>query len=340
MTRLRNRSTQKSVILILSVCMCFLVISCGKKGNPLPKKLPEPGGIRDLSGEIKDGVLFLSFSIPTKNQDGSDIEELSGFRVLKSCTSCGGAFEPFREVLLEGDRGFTVVNGRLYIYDDDLRNDYQYAYRVHPVTTSGTAGDPSNTFSIRWQNPPPAPDMTVSVKEDDGKIELSWPEEAGFSYNVYRRDGEIYSLFPVNKELLVKPYFVEMGLKNGQKYVYDVRKVKEQGGIQWEGAGLKVEATPKDRSAPSVPQQVKAEKKGTVVQISWITNKEGDIAGYNVYRLVAGKGRKLNEALVGKPLFIDRGTGASRYSSYYVTAVDTAGNESERSQEATAIPME
>lgn len=340
MTRSRNRLLRKSAILILSIGLCFLIVSCGKKGNPLPKKLPEPGGIRDLSGEVKDGVLFLSFTIPTKNRDGTEIVDLTGFKVLKSCTSCGGPFELLKEVLLDGDRGFTVVNGRIYIFDDDLVNTYQYAYRVHPVTGTGMAGDGSNTFSIRWQDPPPAPAPTVSVKENDRTVEITWTQENGFSYNVYRHDGETYPLFPINKEVLTKPYFVETGLKNGQKYVYDIRTVVEQGGVQWEGPGLRVAATPKDLTAPSIPQQVKAERRGTVVEIKWLQNTEEDLAGYNVYRLIGGKGRKLNQVLVRDPVFVDRGASTSRYPSYFVTAVDGAGNESQQSMEATVIPTE
>ncbi len=341
MTRWRNSLIKKSVIfLILSIGICSVMVACGKKGNPVPKKLPEPGGIRDLSGEIKDGVLFLSFTIPAKNQDGTEIVDLTGFKVLKSCTSCNGVFEPFREVLLDADRGFTVVNGRVYIYDDDLVDNYQYAYRVHPVTARGMAGDGSNTFSIRWQDPPSVPATTVSVKENDGKVELSWVQENGFLYNVYRHEGDTYPLFPVNREVLPKPYFVDTGLKNGQKYVYDIRKVVEQGAIRKEGPGLKVGATPKDLTAPSMPQQVKAQRADTAVQITWLANKEGDLAGYNVYRLIRGKGQKLNQALVSDPLFVDRRAGASRYPSYYVTAVDTAGNESEQSREVTVIPTE
>ncbi len=43
------------------------------------------GGVGEISGEVKDGVLFLSFPLPTKNIDGTDVVDLAGFKILKSC---------------------------------------------------------------------------------------------------------------------------------------------------------------------------------------------------------------------------------------------------------------
>lgn len=338
--RLRDRSLTKSLTFVLSLGILCLIISCGKKGNPVPKNLPVPGGINDLSGEVKDGVLFLSFTMPTKNRDGSDIVDLGGFRIMKGCSSCSAALGTLKEVYLDDTRGFTIQGNRLYIYDDDLATGYQYAYRVHPVTKKGTAGDPSNVFSIQWEEPPPKPAGPVSVKVNDGGVELSWPQDEGYSYNVYRRDEDIYPLFPANKELLVKPFFVETGLTNGQKYLYEIRKVKEKAGLRWEGESLKVEATPRDLTPPSVPMGVKAEKRGGAARISWMASDDKDLAGYNVYRLVAGKAQKLTKTPVQETFFTDRDVAPYRYLSYHVTSIDLSGNESEPSTESVVVLKE
>jgi hypothetical protein len=118
-------------------------------------------------------------------------------------------------------------------------------------------GDSSKVFSIQWQDPPAKPAGTVAVIVSDGSVELSWLPEPGFSYNVYRYDKGIYPLFPANKDLLTKPPFVDTGLKNGQKYIYEVRKVKVQEKMRWEGEGLRAEATPIDLKPPSMPGGVR-----------------------------------------------------------------------------------
>jgi hypothetical protein len=331
---------RKNIILILSIGFLCLVFSCGKKGAPEPKKLPIPEGIGELSGEVKDGVLFLSFAIPDKNMDGSKMVDLAGFKVQKSCVSCGGTFETFKEIRLDDDKGFTIVRNRVYIYDDQLVNGYKYSYRVYPFIAKGTLSDPSKVFSIQWQEPPDKPAGTVSVIVNDGRVELSWLPEPGFSYNVYRRDNGIYPLFPVNRDPLTTPFFVDSGLKNGHKYTYEIRKVKVAEKKNWEGEGLRVEATPVDLRPPSMPSGVKAEKRGSVVQVSWLKNKEDDVAGYNVYRIIGRTEQKLTKIPIKDTVFIDHNIGDNRYLSYYVTSVDLSGNESEPSREIIIIVRE
>ena len=101
MRRWKGKLLRKSFTLILSIGILCLAISCGKKGIPMPKQEPVPGGIGQLSGEIIDGVLFLSFAIPTKNKDGSAVTDLAGFKILKHCASCvATTFEAFKEIRL------------------------------------------------------------------------------------------------------------------------------------------------------------------------------------------------------------------------------------------------
>ena len=169
---------QKKYILIFSCILVLLFSACGKKGDPRPTRLPLAGGISDLSGEVKDGVLFLSFTIPQKNLDGSEAKDLGGFRVFKSCGTCTGAFESFRNISFEEEKGYTIYRGRLYIYDDDLMNGYEYGYKVYPYTMKGTRGDPSNTFVIKWETPPEPP-KSVNAAPNDGRVEVRWVKEEG-----------------------------------------------------------------------------------------------------------------------------------------------------------------
>jgi len=331
--RLTGPLREKRYIVIISIILVLLFVSCGKKGDPKPKALPLPGGINDLTGEVRDGLLFLSFSVPSKNKDGSAIKDLAGFKIVKSCGSClGSSFELFKDLSLEAEQGYVIYGGRIYIYDDALANGYQYAYKVYPYSKKGTRGDESNKFIIIWEQPPGLPG-DISVKEDDGRIEMSWKKEEGISYNVYRFEGDVYPLFPVNKTPLTTPYFVDSGLENGKEYTYEVRKLQVKGGLLTEGEGVKVKATPDDSTPPASPMSVKAEKTQEGVRITWKENQEKDLDGYDVFRIVAGKPEKINAALVEDNMFLDSNLPAIRYVSYYVVAVDEAGNESRASRE-------
>jgi len=74
--------------------------------------------------------------------------------------------------------------------------------------------------------------------------------------------------------------------------------------------------------------------------VSWLENTEGDIAGYNVYRIVGRSEQKLTRTPVRGTQFIDQSLGEHRFLSYYVTSVDLSGNESEPSREIIIIVKE
>lgn len=330
----------KRYIVILSVVLVLLFFSCGKKGDPLPKILPLPGGINDLNGEVRDGLLFLSFTVPSKNKDGSEIKDLAGFKILKSCGNCiGASFEPFLDLSLDAQKGYTIFNGRIYTYDNDMANGYMYAYRVYPYTKKGTRGDASNTFTIKWEQPPDAP-KGISVKEEDTRVELTWRMEENASYNVYRYDNDTYPLFPLNKTPLTAPYFVDSGLENNKVYTYEVRKILIKDGLRSEGEGLKIKATPRDMKPPETPSEFKAEKTARGVLLSWKASRDIDLKGYNIYRISTGEAEKLNETPVKENIFTDSNMPDIRYVSYYITAIDTSGNESTPSREVIVILKE
>ncbi len=330
---------KKASILIFSIAAVLLFCACGKKAPPKPTVLPLAGGINDLAGDVKDGVLFLSFSVPQKNRDGSEVTDLGGFRVFKSCGTCSGIFEPFRSISLEDQKGYTIERGRLYIYDDDLASGVEYGYRVYPYTRKGTPGDPSNTFGIKWETPPDLPGG-VKVSTDDQIAELAWQYEPQFFYNVYRYTGSTYPIFPLNESRLPGSSFMDTGLTNGVQYTYEVRKVRETGGIFREGRGVKITAIPVDKTPPRVPQEVRGEKRANTVLVTWRENTDKDIAGYNIYRIVNGSKEKINGNLVKADSFLDQKVPNERYVSYTVTAMDTAGNESDSSRESIVILRE
>ncbi len=330
---------RKSVILIISLAVLLLIAGCGKKGLPMPEKLSLPGGMRDLSGEGRGGVLFLSFSIPARDSMGAELRDLGGFRILKSCGSCMGAFEPFKDIRLDEGQGYTIVNNRIYLYDDDLRAGFRYSYRVYPMTKLGTTGEASNVFSLTWQTPPGRP-VNISAKGDDEQVELNWTREDNLVYNVYRVKENVYPLFPVNPGPLSTPLFLDTGLENGKAYEYEIRAAMVKDGMMFEGEGTRVKVITVDRTPPKAPQGIKVEKKGRGALIAWKMNSEKDLLGYNVYRIGGGMPVKLNGEPVRELQFYDGKVPAdARYTSYYVTALDTSNNESEHSKEAIILLM-
>ncbi len=308
--------------------MALSLLACGKKGppSPIPKAGAAPAiAVGGLRGEVRDGVLFLSFIMPESN--------LGSFAVRKSCTGCGGTLEPWKEIHLTDREGYTIYNGRLYFYDDDLREGVDYAYQVTPFTEKGVPGAPSNVYSIKWERTP-APPKQVKATADDRRADLSWSEVPGVTYyNVYRSEDDVYPLEPLNMILLTTTSFTDLTPKNGKRYKYEVRSVRLAGQMRWEGEGTGVDVLVQDRTAPGPPRNAMAEKKDNGVTISWEKNAEPDLLGYNIYRSSVGNPEKLNKEPLKVISYFDIPPGNLRYVSYYVTAVDTSGNESGPSRE-------
>jgi subtilisin family serine protease len=93
---------------------------------------------------------------------------------------------------------------------------------------------------------------------------------------------------------------------------------------------------------PAAPQGLTATPGDARVDLDWNDNTDTDLAGYTVYRTLDPPGAGSRSwASVGSPttsVFTDQGlTNATTYY-YRVTALDIAGNESDPSAEASAMP--
>jgi hypothetical protein len=75
------------------------------------------------------------------------------------------------------------------------------------------------------------------------------------------------------------------------------------------------------------------------IDLSWTPNTERDLAGYIVYRqeidakgVAAGTAARLNPTPVAGPAYRDQTAVAGRRYAYFITAINTAGNESAPSE--------
>jgi hypothetical protein len=99
---------------------------------------------------------------------------------------------------------------------------------------------------------------------------------------------------------------------------------------------------PPDITPPANPTGLAATAGDGTAALSWAANTETDLAGYNVYRGTASGGPytgPLNGSLLTARTFND--TGLTNGTTYYyvVKAVDTSGNPSGNSNQASATPQ-
>ena len=62
----------------------------------------------------------------------------------------------------------------------------------------------------------------------DKRVDLYWePVEGATGYNIYRKgEEEVFSLKPLNRELLVETQYTDLNVENEKKYLYSVRTLR------------------------------------------------------------------------------------------------------------------
>ena len=116
---IRNLTT----LLFISLMVAALA-ACGKKGPVRPKLLPLPAAPAGLAVEQRGNHFLLSWEIPERNQDGSPLTDLQGFRVERmifqsgeDCPECREDFKLAAEIDLEYLRNAARQGNRLFWWD-------------------------------------------------------------------------------------------------------------------------------------------------------------------------------------------------------------------------------
>lgn len=246
----------KNLTIILLLVITSVVTACGNKGPVRPKLLPLPAAPVALAVEQRGDDFLLSWGIPQRNQDGSPLTDLQGFRIERmsyqpgeDCPDCREEFRPAAEIDLEYLRHASRLGDRLFWWDIDPAPGQGYRYRVLPVTRRGQLGAPAK--GLRLFVPPPPPPTEVTAAGQDRLVRLSWqapaePAAEIVGYNVYRRGpGDPPPLQPANGRPVAATSFDDFGLKNGQTYLYTVATVIQIRGVAAESAPTaEIEARP------------------------------------------------------------------------------------------------
>ena len=341
--------------------MTLLLGGCGRKGMPVPPGTIRPTAIKDLSYRITPNGVELSWTVPIRNRDGSPIEGIKGFDLLKAkapvnetCEGCPPEFGHPIEVPFEAK---PEKARKMYYEDRTLSPGTRYIYEVRTVKGWLNISDPSNRISFAWHVPPTAPTRLMAQPTQDG-IYISWlppatwsnetPVDRPLSYRIYRTKADKDNWKPIH-ELVNANGFFDLSVKRGEKYSYKVSAVLIYHGTEIEGPqSQEATAQPRPIKPPRAPEGLvavyhnMAPNGGYGVELLWQENSESDLAGYFVYRRDKdGLIDKLNHTPVAISRFIDRTILPQGTYEYWVTAVDQARppNESPPSRPASVEIM-
>ena len=234
--------------------------------------------------------------------------------------------------------------------DPDVRDGASYRYRVRPVLVGGfsAAPGPIVTVVMRDRLAPLTP-LAAAADAQDGRVRIVWamsPDADVVGYQIERRKGgsdSSWTRLTVATLPARVPEYVDSTVRGGSIYAWRVRAMDRAGNASpW---GTPVTARADERTPPDAPRAlVGTLGAGRRATYRWQRPAARDVAGYHVYRGVAGGGRvRLTELPVTTTSFLDTaaaGAGLMPGITYRieVTAVDSSTNASPPATMLLVVP--
>jgi len=320
---------------------------------PLSPDAVLPGAVRQFQVAQEGEALVVSWLLPRENLLGQPISQMGGFLLYRAempgvaaVAGCPPEFHLLADIDLAYPRMGKVEGERVSYSDGNLKANRRYFYRVAAYYDPAYPGAWSPVVSRAWGILPRAPG-NLSAQAGDRAAQLSWdpvthlqdgrPVRDLAGYHLYRHSPE-EGWRCVTSEPLGVTSHEDLGLTNEVEYTYVVRSVRRLGGDWLESRDSRpVRVVPRDLTPPPPPLHVVAAVTVKGVELRWEASPAPDLAGYRVYRRVAGTPRfaLLTPAPIKKPYFVDSQVARGQSYHYYVTAVDNAKhpNESPPSEE-------
>jgi hypothetical protein len=347
-----NPAAMRISALLLGLFLLTGLSGCGKKTRPVPPDTVLPAPITDLSYQLDEKGVALTWSYPRQTVQGDRLPyRIEKFELLRAvipakdyCADCPIPFGPPIEITAQSsDRG------RVSYQETLLRPKHRYVYRIRSKAGWFVSSEDSNTVSVIWDTPLLAP-TDFRLEEEDRSITLRWQPPAGLldgteisdpiRYRISRSsDGELFTELP--GELIEHPTYTDKGLHNNKTYWYKVRAMRLHNGTVAAGmTSPPVHGVPRDLMPPAPPQKVRVVATNEGVKIFWETVAEPDLAGFRIYRRSARSQtpERIGEVSGAGLSFLDTKPPKKRGLWYYsVSAFDQArpANESTYSMEAT-----
>ena len=188
----------------------------------------------------------------------------------------------------------------------------------------------------------PAAPQNVAASPAPGGLRVDWDDNTDpllAGYNVYRGASATGSFTLLNTAGPVTgSEFLDLTAPSGATSFYRVRAVDTYG-TESSNSAVVSATRPNDTVAPAVPTSLSADGRVEGVILSWTGVADADLAGYRVFRSDSESGTYavLNGGqIISATAFTDTTAPGGATWFYRVAAVDLAGNESARSEVASA----
>lgn len=349
---------------IFLLLLLFTFTLCGKKGPLLPPLSKIIKKVEVLGLSQKGKQLILEWENPATFVDGtpvSKIEEVEIWILEKEVTQeKKPSLEEFensaklvaliqrKELSNYLSRGDGSKDRFTYPYElkkEDFSKELIFGLRVREKRKRKSAFSVSSARPMVLSLPPE--DVLATVYEDH--IEIKWKAAEGNidgssparfkGFNIYRTEK---SGLPrrLNSDLIKSPKYSDRDFLAGKVYRYFVRaSVTESSPFFESGDSVVTEAQWQDVFPPAPPSGLMSIVAEDYISLTWERNQEEDLAGYRVWRKKEGEKDyiPLTPEFIAENAFNDTTIEKNTRYDYSVTALDTSGNESQKSENISEI---
>jgi hypothetical protein len=307
----------------------LLLASCGYVGDPLPPALNIPEAISNLQATQRGDKVELTFTVPAQTTDGIGLR-------LQSVELRAASREPGTnpDSWSDSSEAFEVsgaVAGEVTVHKLPIAmwtgKHVSFAVRVQSHKNKWSAWSNLVSLDVVSEVRPP---VDVRAEAAPAGVRLSWrfaEERPGRSVRVWKKaPGEPDF---VEAAIVESLEWIDTGTQFGQPYEYVFQSLA---GPAESVRTSRITIVPEDRFPPAAPTRVTAIAGLATVELAWEPSPEADFASYRVYRATTEAAPALLAADVATPSFRDANVTAGLGYRYYITAVDTRGNESPPSE--------
>ena len=345
--------------LSLVLVAAIFAAGCGVKAPPTARSEIKPSEVVDMTAEVQDNGVLVSFTVPEGERPSQAIELVKlyyGYLPLggdPDCPPCPPKLTEFHQFNLKAQTPQTaklMEGGRFAYLDTDAPMNKQSVYRVVLIDLDGRVSDisaPVRAYRVESAAAPKGLKAQVSEEE----VMLEWQEVKTLAtgaatddvvgYYIWRMsESEDPQMGPQERQLNMRPIkettFSDKTVAKGKNYAYKVQAVrvveKTPAGGNFSEA---VTAAPKDAAPPAPPEDLRGISQEEGAFISFSPSPDSDVEGYVLYRKLKGPDSswvQISQELIVDKSYTDSGAEKGEIYLYRMQAIDSSGNASEFSE--------
>lgn len=325
---------------------------------PLPPVERVPQKVQ-IEGVQRGNTVLLNWTMPARNASDASLINIDRADVYRYA-------EPSSTKLSLTEQEFesqsTLISSIKFSKDDFGLKKQTYSdklefagqpirliYAVRFVNSSGQKAAFSNFLLIESTSKVANAPTNAAVESTESALVIKWVAPTSnvddstpvniIGFNVYRKTEVANAFILINTSPLSGANYRDETFEFGKNYEYFVRTVSL--GVDGETVesldSAVVKISPVDTFPPSPPSAITIAAAPNNLSIFFATNPEKDIVGYRIYRstdpnLAYSKWTLLTPEILKTNTYQDKRVESGKSYYYYLTATDSDGNISERSE--------